>query len=154
MVVTIAGAPLLALVLASVRLVAWLVVVPPFSSRAVPMTAKTLLAFGLALSVAPGLAAHTPPADAWAILGAALQEALVGATMGFVTFLVFAAVQAAGELVDLFGGFTLAAAFDPLSQNMNSVNGKLFSMLGTMLLFVMVDGWGLIVTSLVKSYGG
>ena len=32
--------------------------------------------------------------------------------------------------IDVFGGFSLAAAFDPLSQNMNSVHGKLFSMLG------------------------
>ena len=55
--------------------------------------------------------------------------------MGFVTFLVFSAIQAAGDLIDVFGGFSLAAAFDPLSQNMNSVHGKLLSMLGMMLLF-------------------
>ncbi len=151
MTVTIAGAPLLALVLASVRLVAWLVVVPPFSSRAVPITAKTLLAFGLALAVAPGLVADAPPADGWAILASAAQEALIGATMGFVTYLVFAAVQAAGELIDLFGGFSLAAAFDPLSQNTNSVNGKLFSMLAMMLLFAS-NAHLLIIGGLLRSF--
>ena len=36
MYVTLAGEPLLAYLLASVRIVAWLVVVPPFSTRAVP----------------------------------------------------------------------------------------------------------------------
>ena len=46
-------------------------------------------------------------------------------------------LQAVGDLVDVFGGFSLAAAFDPLSQNMNSVHGKLFSMLGLMLLFAL-----------------
>ncbi len=151
MVVTIAGAPLLALVLASVRLVAWLVIVPPFSSRAVPVSAKTLLAFGLALSVAPSLAGHAPPTDAWELIAAAVQEALIGATMGFVTFLVFAAVQAAGDLVDLFGGFSLAAAFDPMSQNTNSVNGKLFSMLAMMLLFAS-NAHLLVIGGLLRSF--
>lgn len=151
MLVTVSGAPVLAYVLASVRLVAWLVVVPPFSSRSVPVLAKTLLALGLALAVAPSLAGHRPPADAVHLALAATQEALIGATMGFVTFLVFAAVQAAGDLVDVFGGFSLAAAFDPLSQNMNSVNGKLFSMLAMMLLFA-TDAHLLIIGGLLRSF--
>ncbi len=142
---------MIAYVLASVRLVAWLLVVPPFSSRAVPVLAKTLLALGLALSVAPALAGRQPPADTVALLATAAQEALIGATMGFVTFLVFAAVQAAGDLVDVFGGFSLAAAFDPLSQNMNSVNGKLFSMLAMMLLFA-TDAHLLIIGGLLRSF--
>ncbi len=151
MVVTVSGAPLIAYVLASVRLVAWLVIVPPFSSRAVPVLAKTLLAFGLALAVAPSLAGHPPPTDTVALVATAVQEALVGATMGFVTFLVFSAVQAAGDLIDVFGGFSLAAAFDPLSQNMNSVNGKLFSMLAMMLLFAS-DAHLLIIGGLLRSF--
>lgn len=135
MVVTLAGAPLVTYVLTSVRLVAWLMVAPPFSSKAVPTLAKTLLALGLAFAVVPGMATSEVPQDAVTLAAIALQEALIGASMGFVTYLVFAAVQAAGDLIDVFGGFTLAAAFDPLSQNMNSVHGKLFSMLGMMLLF-------------------
>jgi flagellar biosynthesis protein FliR len=133
---TLSGAPLVAYLLASVRLAAWLVVAPPFSSRSVPMMAKSLLALGLAMVVVPQMHGLTVP-DGLPELGAsALQEALVGASLGFVTYLVFAAIEAAGSLVDVFGGFSLAAAFDPLSQNMNSVHGKLFSMLATMLLFV------------------
>ena len=136
MTLTLSGAPLVAYLLASVRLAAWLVVAPPFSSRSVPMMAKSLLALGLAMVVVPQMRGATVP-DGLAELGAsALQEALVGASLGFVTYLVFAAIEAAGSLVDVFGGFSLAAAFDPLSQNMNSVHGKLFSMLATMLLFV------------------
>ena len=135
MVVTIAGAPVIAYVLASVRLVAWLVVAPPFSSRAVPSLAKTLLALALALAVVPGVGHGQVPEDTVTLLGIALEEAMIGASLGFVTYLVFAAVQAAGDLIDVFGGFSLAAAFDPLSQNMNSVHGKLFSMLAMMLLF-------------------
>jgi flagellar biosynthetic protein FliR len=133
---TLSGAPLVAYLLASLRLAAWLVVAPPFSSRSVPAMAKSLLALGLAMVVVPGMHGLTVPTGLPELAAEALQEVLVGASLGFVTYLVFAAVEAAGNLVDVFGGFSLASAFDPLSQNMNSVHGKLFSMLATMLLFV------------------
>ena len=135
MTITVSGAPLVAYVLASVRVVAWLLVAPPFSTRVVPTLVKTLLAFALSLAVVPTLKPVPVPVDSLALGTSALQEALIGASLGFVTFLVFSAVQSAGDLIDVFGGFTLAAAFDPLSQNMNSVHGRLFSMLATMLLF-------------------
>ncbi len=151
MVVTLAGAPLVTYVLTSVRLVAWLMVAPPFSSKAVPTLAKTLLALGLAFAVVPGMATSKVPQDAVTLAAIALQEALIGASMGFVTYLVFAAVQAAGDLIDVFGGFTLAAAFDPLSQNMNSVHGKLFSMLSMMLLFAS-NAHLLVIGGLLRSF--
>ena len=135
MTLTLSGAPLVAYLLVSVRLAAWLVVAPPFSSRSVPVLAKSLLALGLALAVVPGMRHVEVPTDIVTLAATGLQEALIGASLGFVTYLVFAAVEAAGSLVDVFGGFSLAAAFDPLSQNMNSIHGKLFSMLATMLLF-------------------
>ncbi|MGH3423221.1 MAG: flagellar biosynthetic protein FliR [Nocardioidaceae bacterium] len=135
MTITVAGAPLIGYALASVRLVAWLVIVPPFSSNAVPAIAKSLVALALAFAVAPTIADGAVPTDAVGLVLGVLQEALIGVSMGFVTYLIFAAVQAAGDLIDVFGGFSLAAAFDPMSFNMNSVFGKLYQMLATMLLF-------------------
>jgi flagellar biosynthesis protein FliR len=148
---TLSGAPLVAYLLASVRLVAWLLVAPPFASRAVPVLVKSLLAMGMALAVVPSTARTEVPVDTAALAGTALQEALIGASMGFVTYLVFAAVQAAGDLVDVFGGFTLAAAYDPLSQNMNSVHGKLFGMLASMLLFA-TGAHLLVIGGLLRSF--
>lgn len=136
MLIQIEGVTLLTYLMASLRIVAWLVIVPPFSTRAVPTMAKTLLALGLALAIAPQLAQGQAIAtDAGTLIVVAVQEVLIGATMGFVTYLIFAAIQAAGDLIDTFGGFSLAAAFDPLNQTFNSIHGKLFSMLATMLLF-------------------
>ena len=151
MVVTLDGVPLVAYVLASIRLVAWLVIVPPYSSRAVPVLAKTLLALALALVVAPDLRNADVPMEAGPLIVAAVQEALIGATMGFLVYMVFAAVQAAGDLIDVFGGFSLAAAFDPLGQTYNSVHGKLFGMLATMLLFAS-DAHLLVIGGLLRSF--
>ena len=135
MTVTLSGEPFIAYVLAGIRILAWLAIVPPFSSKAVPAVAKVLLAVGLAFALTPSLHLTSVPRDAVELAGFALQEVLLGATMGFTTYLVFAAVQAAGDLIDVFGGFSLAMAFDPLSLNTNSVFGKLFQMLAMMLLF-------------------
>src|SRR5919206_236271 len=49
----------------------------------------------------------------------------VGGVLGFLVFLVFAAIQSAGALIDLFAGFSLAQAFDPGAF----VNGAQFTRL-------------------------
>lgn len=135
MTVQIAGEPLIAYLLASLRIVAWLVVVPPFSTKAVPTMAKVILSLGLAFAVLPGVAGSEVPLGTAELAMSAVTQALIGASMGFVTYLIFAAIQAAGSFIDIFGGFALAQAFDPLSFTMNTIFGQLHQMLGTMLLF-------------------
>jgi flagellar biosynthetic protein FliR len=151
MTVTLSGEPFIAYVLAGIRVLAWLMIVPPFSSRSVPAVAKALLAVGLAFAVAPTLRMTEVPTDGVQLASFAVQEALLGATMGFVTYLVFAAVQAAGDLIDVFGGFSLAMAFDPMSFNTNSVFGKLYQMLAMMLLFA-TDAHLLVIGGLLKTF--
>lgn len=148
---TVAGEPLLAFLLASVRIIAWLSLVPPFSGRAVPIQAKVVLSLGLAFAVAPGLADGSVPLTAPALLLATTTQVLIGTAMGFVTYVLFAAIATAGSLVDTFGGFQLAQGFDPLAMNMNTVFGKFHQMLATMLLFA-TGGHLLVLGGLLKSF--
>lgn len=148
---SVAGEPLLALLLASVRIIAWLALVPPFSGRSIPLPAKVVLSLGLGLAVAPGMADGTVPASAVGLLLSTFTQVVVGAAMGFVTYLLFAAVATAGSLVDTFGGFQLAQGFDPLAMNMNTVFGKFHQMLATMLLFA-TGGHLLVLGGLLKSF--
>lgn len=134
MTITIAGEPLIAYLLASVRIVAWLAIVPPFSSRAVPAMAKVVLSLGLAFAVTPGMSGDVP-LSFWALAVNIVTQVLIGAGMGFVTYLLFQAIATAGSLIDMFGGFALAQGFDPLGLTMNTVFGKFQQMLATMLLF-------------------
>lgn len=143
MILSVDGAALTALLLASVRVVAWLAVVPPFSSRGIPAMAKVILALGLSLVMAPTLATEALPSTAPGLLLSTASQALIGVAMGYVTMLLFAAVGTAGALIDLFGGFALAAAWDPLSMNTNTVFGRFHQMLATVLL--MVSGGHLLV---------
>lgn len=135
MTLAVPGEMLVAYLLASVRIIAWLAIVPPFAGRTVPVMAKVVLSLGLAFAVAPELAEGSIGMSNGELLVNVVTQVLIGTAMGFVTYLLFAAVAAAGSLVDVFGGFSLAQAFDPLSMNMNTVFGKFHQMLATMLLF-------------------
>ncbi len=148
---TVAGEPLLAYLLASIRIIAWLSLVPPFSGRAVPMMAKVVLSLGLSFAVAPSMADGTLPTGAGPLLMTALTQVLVGAALGFVTYLLFAAIATAGSIIDIFGGFQLAQGFDPLSMNMNTVFGKFHQMLATMILFA-TGGHLLVIGGLLKTF--
>jgi flagellar biosynthetic protein FliR len=151
MTLSIAGEPLLAYLLASVRIGAWLALVPPFAGRAVPVMAKVVLSLGMAFAVAPTMADGTLPTETPELLLTAVTQVLIGAAMGFVTYLLFAAVATAGSLVDMFGGFALAQGFDPLAMNMNTVFGKFHQLLATMLLFA-TGGHLLVIGGLLKSF--
>lgn len=143
MILTVDGAQLTALLLASVRVATWLIVVPPFSTRGIPSMAKVILAVGLSLSMAPTLATQDLPSTTPGLLLATTSQALIGLSMGYVTMLLFSAIGAAGALIDLFGGFALASAWDPLGMNMNTVFGRFHQMLATVLL--MASGGHLLV---------
>lgn len=133
---TVDAGALLMYLLAAIRLIAWFIVVPPFSARAFPMTAKVVLACGLALLVAPSVMTQAPPASDAAVIGAIVSQVLIGLLLGFVTMLLFTAITTAGAMIDQFGGLALAQAFDPLMMQMNTVFGKFHQMLATILLFV------------------
>ena len=149
MTLTVAGEPLVAYLLASVRIVAWLAVVPPFSGRTVPAMVKVVISLGLAFAVVPEGGAI--PLDTVGLLLNVATQVLVGVAMGFVTYLLLAAIAAAGSLIDVFGGFSLASGFDPLSMNANTVFGKFHQMLATVLLFV-TGGHLLVIGGLLQTF--
>jgi flagellar biosynthetic protein FliR len=126
---------LLAFLLTVVRTSAWLAVAPPFNSRAVPPMVKVALSVALALPVAPRMAAKAPAPEIGPVVSAILLQVVTGLILGFIAMVLFAAVQAAGELVDLFSGCTVASLYDPLSGTTSSMFGRLHQLLAVTLLF-------------------
>ncbi|GAA0609479.1 flagellar biosynthetic protein FliR [Sporichthya brevicatena] len=142
---------LLGLLLGSVRSAAWLLVSPPFATRTIPGTVKAMLAVALALPVASQIGPAIPELSTGGLISAIVLQVVTGAALGFVTYLLFAAIQAAGDLIDLFGGFTLASAYDPMSMSQSSIFGRFHQLLGLTLLFV-TDAHLLIVSGFLRSY--
>ncbi|CAM3339218.1 flagellar biosynthetic protein FliR [Nocardioides dubius] len=151
MTITLAGDALIGYLMASVRIVAWLAIVPPFSTRAIPVTAKVVVALALAFAVGPSVAPAGMASGVPQLILTTLTQVIIGLALGFVTYMLFSAIAAAGALIDVFGGFALAQAFDPLSMNMNTVFGKFHQMLATVLLFV-TGGHLLVLGGVVKTF--
>jgi flagellar biosynthetic protein FliR len=144
-------ADFLALMLGAVRTGAWMMISPPFNSRLIPGTIKALLSVGLTLPLAPYLRGTIPSLATSDIVASAAMQVFVGAGLGFVTALLFAALQAAGDLLDLFGGFTLAMGYDPLSLNQSSVFGRFYNLVAVTILFA-GEGHQLILRGFLQSF--
>ncbi|MCV2392772.1 flagellar biosynthetic protein FliR [Actinotalea sp. M2MS4P-6] len=147
--------------LTGVRIAAFLIIAPPFANRAIPGTVKAMLAGGLGLAVAPraakasaeaGLGVGQSIASGTAtFLGDLLLQVLVGLALGFVVYLVFAAVQSAGAAIDMFGGFQLASAFDPMSMTNGAQWSRLYQLTAIVLLFAS-DAYQVVIGGLARSF--
>jgi flagellar biosynthetic protein FliR len=142
--------------LAGVRIVAFLVIAPPFSYRAMPRQILAMLSLGLAIAVVPRLLAADPTlavqtTDTGEFIGNLVLQVVVGGGLGFLVALVFAAVQSAGSVLDLFGGFQMGAAFDPMSLTNGAQFQRLYEMTAVVLLFV-TNGYQLMLAGLVRTF--
>ncbi|UDY24052.1 flagellar biosynthetic protein FliR [Nocardioides sp. Kera G14] len=149
--ITLDGAQIMAFLLASVRIVAWLVVAPPFNTRSIPVMAKVVLAVGLAMVVSGTIADDRLPTTTPELLMTALNQVLIGLSMGFVVQLLFTAISMAGAMIDNFGQFAMVAAYDPLAMTSNSVFGRFYQWIATAIM--VVSGAHLIVIGgLLKTF--
>ena len=151
MTVDAPAALIVAYVLGVIRASAWLVLVPPFGTRAIPAVVKMGLAAALALPAADQLSQQPPSLDVPSLIGAVLLQVAMGLVLGFISMMAFAAVQAAGSLIDLFAGFSVAQAFDPLSGEQSSLFGRFYQLLAATLLFA-INGHILLFRGFMASF--
>jgi flagellar biosynthetic protein FliR len=129
------AATLVTLLLVSARILAWALVAPPIATGGVPRTVKVMLSVALGCAMIAGARPQAPAPELLPVLGSLLTQLLIGAALGFLTRLLFTAIEMAGGLLDLFGGFSLSAAYDPLTTTMTTVYGKFYALLATTLIF-------------------
>lgn len=127
---------LIALLLISARIFTWTLLAPPIATAGIPVTVKTALSVALSLPLIAGQQAHVPVPQIAPLISALTVQIALGAGLGFLTRLVFTAVESAGGLIDVFGGFSLSAAYDPLMTTMTSIFGRFYGILATTLIFV------------------
>nr|WP_283810460.1 flagellar biosynthetic protein FliR [Arthrobacter sp. C9C5] len=139
------------LLLATVRMTAFLIVAPPFAHQAFPGRIKAMLGVGLGLAVSQRLSAGYVARDTAGFLTGVVLELVTGLVLGFLVMLVFAAVQSAGSLIDLFSGFQMAQAFDPQMMVNGAQFTRLLQMAALALLFSS-DGYQLVIGGLTGSF--
>jgi flagellar biosynthesis protein FliR len=134
------------------RILGLIMVAPVFGHNALPARVKIGLGIFVALIIAPTL----PPMPdvglgSWHGLFILVQQLLIGLSIGFIMRIVFAAVEAAGEIVGLQMGLGFASFFDPQSAGQTLVVSQFFNIL-TVLVFLAVNAHLFLLGILVDSF--
>ena len=140
-----------ATMLVAVRVTAFLFLAPPFSYGAIPARIKGMLGIGLALALSANIAPGYANLAVAPFLGALTLQLVTGALLGFLVAVCFSAAQSAGSLIDVFGGFQLAQAFDPAMQVNGAQFTRLFHLTALVLLFAS-GGYQLILAGFARSF--
>jgi flagellar biosynthetic protein FliR len=131
------------------------VLAPLFSSKLLPVRARTVVALGLAVGLTPvaarGVARGAVPLDPLGLAGLMGKEVLVGLAFAFVLGCLFAAVSAAGSLLDTLIGFSYGALVDPVTGNQSSVLAQLYGLVGV-LVFIAINGDAWVIEGLARTY--
>ena len=146
----ISTATLVGFCAALVRTTSWISICPPFNSPAVPIRVRVGLATAVSLVLAPRLGAAINDLSLGAFVITLLMQAFAGLTLGFAVYMLFSAIQAAGDLMDLQVGFSLGQVLDPLSGSMAAPLGRFHQLLAMALLFS-INGHILVMKGFLRS---
>jgi flagellar biosynthetic protein FliR len=145
------GTVLLVGALCSARMVPVLILAPFFGGRLVPAVAKMGLAAALAVILFPRIAAAIPVVGPVEIALLFAKELFVGLAIGLAASLLFQAAEAAGRLVDIGRGASLAEVLVPQSGTGASPTGELYFQLAVV-VFLATGGHRLFLAALGHSY--
>jgi flagellar biosynthesis protein FliR len=145
----------LAFALVLARIAPLFVLAPLFSSKSFPARVRTVAAVALAIGISPvaerALGDVAIPADVWGLAALVGKELIVGMAFSFGIAALFAALSAAGAILDLSIGFMLGGVVDPLSGVQSSLLQQLYTMIGV-LVFIAIGGDGWVIAGLARSY--
>lgn len=147
---TLAGSTLAGYLLAVGRTAGFVLVAPPFSTRAVPQQARAGVALALAMPLSTWTADDAPDLASGALVSQLLLQLITGATLGFVVLVAVTTISTIGDILDVTGGFSLSLGMDPLMLNQSSVMGRLHQLLAVTLLFG-TDGHLIVLEGLSRS---
>lgn len=139
--------------LAFFRIGGLMVIAPVFSARVLPQQLRIAIALILAALVTISLPPQQLPAftNIYGFVWLAINEFTFGLALGFVIYLVFAAISLAGEMIDLQIGLSMATLVDPTFGQAMPLIGNFKNMLAV-LIFLLTDSHHLLVMTLIKSF--
>jgi flagellar biosynthetic protein FliR len=125
---------------------------PPFNSTMVPLRARAIIAVGISIGLAP-LALHGQaiPSDTVKIVELALKEIVIGLGFAMSIACLFAAVDAAGSMIDTQIGFNFGSLINPVDNTQSGSMSQLYSMVG-ILVFITIDGEAWVIRGLSRTY--
>lgn len=140
-------------VLVACRVSTIFMIVPIFGGRSVPATVKIALSLLLSLVMVPLVSARVTalPDTLPEFLVLVGREIFVGAVVGFSVLVVFTALQAAGHLVGLQMGFSLANVVNPLTADHASLIDQFYGLLAA-LVFFSINGHHALLIGIAQTF--
>ncbi len=135
------------------RVGALIMTAPIYSSPAIPMRIRAMLAVSITLLVSP-LVSGSPPEDMTHLLTFGryiISEALIGFLLGFGITLLLSGIQVTGQIISQLGGTAIADVFDPTLETNVSIYSQFFYFL-TLAMFVLLDGHLMMMDALLDTY--
>ncbi|MFE8699090.1 flagellar biosynthetic protein FliR [Cytobacillus sp. FJAT-54145] len=139
-----------AFLLVLVRVTSFFLMMPIFSYRTIPTTHKIGLGFFLSLIMFSNIDAPVLEINgAYFLL--IMKEALVGLIIGFIAYLILAAIQVAGGFIDFQMGFAIANVIDPQTGAQSPLTGQYLYTIALFFLLT-VNGHHLLLDGVFYSY--
>lgn len=143
----------LAIALTLPRIAAAFLILPLMTQETVPALVRNSFFVSLAIVAYPIAAAAAPSTammqSTWALI--VLKEIFVGTVIGFSFSAVFWALSAAGNVIDVKVGSSMANVMDPISGHQTSLTGLFLSQFG-MWLFMATGAFTMFLDILLSSY--
>ncbi len=150
MIITLEQLEVFLLILA--RISGLFIAAPVLSTRLIPATIKIALSIWISIVLWFVVPIKSPlPTELFILVLALVNEVLIGFIIGFICNIIFAAIQAAGDIMDLQMGMSIATVISPTTGGVVSLVGLLAFQLG-LLIFVIANGHHMILGALVQSF--
>jgi len=127
------------------------ILAPLFSSKSLPARARTIVALAISIGLMPVVKHGTIDLDPLAFGGLIIKEVIVGLAFAYALGAMFAALQAAGTLLDTLIGFSFGSIVDPVTGTQSAVIQQMYSLFGV-LIFITIGGDTWVIKGLARTY--
>ncbi|MBI5183078.1 MAG: flagellar type III secretion system protein FliR [Nitrospinae bacterium] len=136
-----------------IRVGALLFFAPIFGSRNVPLQMKVGLTFILSIIVYPMVKVNLNhiPEGIFPMAILMIGEIFIGITIGFITMLIFAGIQLAGNVVGFQMGFDIVNIIDPSTTSQISIIAQLQNIIA-LLIFLSINAHHLFIKAIIDSF--
>jgi flagellar biosynthesis protein FliR len=124
---------------------------PIFSARSIPAYVKIALVIWISIIMWFIVPVRYLPDSMPAFVMAIFLEVFIGYIIGFVASIVLQCAQAAGDIMDMQMGLSVANVLSPTTGQMTSVTGA-FLFLVAMIVFLIVDGHHMVLSAIYQSF--
>lgn len=127
--------------------------IPVFGGRTIPLNIKVIIIMMITLVCFPVLSITAPaiPTDVFTLALLVMREVMVGVTLGFITRIIFSAVEFSGQIIGMQMGFTISSIIDPSQGTQTQIMSVMQSLLAT-LMFLSMNIHHLFIRTIVDSF--